>query len=219
MYKKKYGLDKAKGQTYTFACKKAGGKDALEAAVRSGEVTTSTAKNGTVFYVRQEMEAGKETGTNDVKKIGSTSSMDKEMKEIMSKKLASLSWDFPTDKNMHRALEDTSEIPRVVKKKMERACLATEKLVKECEKLCGGLQASKAGGAKVKDLVCKISAAEDASNVLSKMLRLKVAPGGLPLTMPVIVRALGDCADAARPLFDEAQVCKTYAAASKTAKR
>ena len=60
----------------------------------------------------------------------------------------------------------------------------------------------------MQDLIKKISIAEDASNAVSKMLRLHVSPDGGSLSLDIIVRGLAAVADGARALLDEVQVCK-----------
>ena len=59
-YEKKFGIDRQRGQTWTFACKDAGGEDKLARAIRNGEVEEVTGANNIKYYVKQEIETGTE---------------------------------------------------------------------------------------------------------------------------------------------------------------
>ena len=125
-------------------------------------------------------------------------------------KLKSLKWDFAPTVGDAKSIEDKDTIPSGIKTKMNLAVVSTEKLIKEAEKVLGGLRLSSSGRSRTEGLVMKLSAAEEKSNVVSKMLRLNIGASNEALTLQSIVSALGACADATRPLFDELQVCKHY---------
>ena len=180
-------------------------------AVANGEVT-EVQDGKHKFYIKRELEHGKEQGKEEAQRLHGGKKLDPALADVVKKKLVSLSWDFAVTKQVQKAIEDDRTIPLEVKGKMNLAVIKTEKLVKDAEKLRNTLLRSKNHSAakKVEDLVVRISAAEDASNPVSKMLRLHVAPDGSRLTLGAIIASLGKCADCARLLLDEVQVCKNY---------
>ena len=182
----------------------------MQAAIKTGEVREIKGPDGVMYYVKREMEAGREFGKKGVIKIGGSRQIPKEVSDMILSKLKSLKWDFAPSVGDARSIEDKDTIPSGIKAKMNLAVTSTEKLIKEAEKVLGGLRESKSGRCRTEGLVMKLSDAEEKSNVVSKMLRLNIGPSNEPLTLHSIVSALGACADATRPLFDELQVCKHY---------
>ena len=156
------------------------------------------------------MEAGREYGKIGVVKVGGSRKIPKEVSDMILGKLKALKWDFAPSVGDAKMIEDKDTIPSNIKAKMNLAVTSTEKLIKEAEKVLGGLRGSSSGRSRTEGLVMKLSGAEEKSNIVSKMVRLNIGPSNEPLSLHGIVVALGNCADATRPLFDELQVCKHY---------
>ena len=166
-----YGIDRSVADTFTDAAKAAGGADKLAAAVQSGEVQ-EVVHNGVTYYKKSQLEAGKESKSGTVTKIGGRQAITREMADEASKAIKDLKWDFIPSKDMK--MLQNGNLPESVKEKVSKAVKANDKCVSDAQKMLGVISKCSAEGCadRNKTLKEKFAFAMDTAAPLEKILKL-----------------------------------------------
>ena len=211
-YCHRYGRDEQQAVTITFAEKKAGGKEKLEAAIQTGEVTVfEDPGTGHKFYKWRTLTAGTESGAKDITKIGGQQRITRAMMDEAAKEIDKMSWKFMDKPGAKLAIED-GKLPQELVDRIQKIVRANEKVVKESMNCMHALGNSSSAGAKDKrnELKAAIDATLEASKPLGKLERFKETTSERS-TIQAIKDKLGVALVSAKKLYELAAAGKAMA--------